>query len=177
VVADEAAVAVRRISASTTGVVGRVDHHADVGVVLRRGAHHRRAADVDQLDARVAAERVEVDHDQVDRLDAVVGHVGLVLRLVGSASRPPCTFGCRVTTRWSRMAGRPVRSARSVTSTPARRPPSAVPPLLTMRQPGGVQPGRQLDDAGLVVDGEQRGGHVPHGTRRGMCSAVTLNRV
>jgi hypothetical protein len=32
-------------------VVGRVDDDPDVGVVLGRGAHHGRSADVDQLDA------------------------------------------------------------------------------------------------------------------------------
>ena len=62
-------------------VVGRVDDDADVGVVLGRRPHHRRPADVDQLDARVGRERVQVDDDQRDRLDAVLGEVGAV-RLV-----------------------------------------------------------------------------------------------
>ena len=35
-------------------VVGGVDDDADVGVVLGRGPHHGRAADVDHLDARLA---------------------------------------------------------------------------------------------------------------------------
>src|SRR5688572_5146021 len=48
---------------------------------------------------------------------------------VGSARMPPCTFGCRVTTRWPRMAGNPVRSATSVTGTPASAITLAVPPL------------------------------------------------
>ena len=69
----------RAISASTALVVGGIDDDADVGVVLRRGADHRRTADVDQLDAGVARERIEVDDDEIDRLDAVLGHVGLVL--------------------------------------------------------------------------------------------------
>ena len=60
-------------------VVRRIGHHRDARVVLRRGAHHRRPADVDVLDRLVEraagprdrlAERVEVDDDEVDRLDA-----------------------------------------------------------------------------------------------------------
>ncbi len=64
-------------------IVGGVDDDGDRGVVLGRGAHHRRAADVDVLDRILEAaigigdgllERVEVDDDQVDRLDAVLAH-------------------------------------------------------------------------------------------------------
>ena len=64
-----------------SGVIGRIDQHGDVGVVLGGGAQHRRSADVDVLDRLVVAavgpgdggrERIEVDHQQVDRLDAVL---------------------------------------------------------------------------------------------------------
>ncbi len=41
-------------------VVGRIDDHPDVGVVLGRGPHHGGATDVDHLDARLGRERVEV---------------------------------------------------------------------------------------------------------------------
>ncbi len=60
-------------------VVVRIDDDDDAGVVFRRGAHHRRAADVDLFDARGEggrrvfhrlAERVEVDGDDVDARDA-----------------------------------------------------------------------------------------------------------
>ncbi len=61
------------------GVVGlRLDKHGHAAVVLGRGADHRRPADVDVLDRNVGIhlavgdrllERVEVDADQVDRLD------------------------------------------------------------------------------------------------------------
>ena len=54
-------------------------------VVLRRGAHHRGTADVDQLDRRVRVERIEVAHHEVDGRD-VVGREGrevLGLRAVG----------------------------------------------------------------------------------------------
>ena len=69
------------------GVVAGVDHDGHVFVVLGGRADHGRAADVDVLDGgrQVAAwlvdggfERVQVDRDQVDRLDAVLVHDGVV---------------------------------------------------------------------------------------------------
>jgi hypothetical protein len=70
-------------------------------VVLRRGAQQRGAADVDVLDRgrQVAvgprdglAERVEVDHHQVDRRDAVLGHD----RVVGAAPAEDAAVHLRV---------------------------------------------------------------------------------
>ncbi len=52
-----------------------------------------------------------------------------------SARSPPCTLGCRVTTRCPRMAGIPVRSATSTTGTPASATTRAVPPEDTRCQP------------------------------------------
>jgi len=69
------------------GVVGRIDDDGDVLVVLRRRAQHRRTADVDVLDGLGESaiglrgdplERIQVDHQQVDRADAVLGHHGFV---------------------------------------------------------------------------------------------------
>ena len=60
------------------GVILRRRHDAHVRMVLGRAAHHRRAADVDELNGGVGRERVEVGDHQVDGLDAVglqVGHV------------------------------------------------------------------------------------------------------
>ena len=59
-----------------------------MGVVLGRRPHHRRAADVDQLDARVAGERVQVDDDEGDRLDAVLVEVAPVLGVVEVGEDP-----------------------------------------------------------------------------------------
>ena len=70
-----------RISSSTTCVVRRVDDDGDAVVVLGRGPHHRRTTDVDQLDSGVGGERIEVDDDEVDRLDAVLGEIGSVRRV------------------------------------------------------------------------------------------------
>jgi hypothetical protein len=56
-------------------------------VVLRRGAHHGRAADVDVLDGVLegaaglrdrGGERIEIHRDEVNRVDAVLGHHGVV---------------------------------------------------------------------------------------------------
>ena len=67
-------------------IVGDVDDHRDVGMVLGRRADHRGAADVDILDHVVEfgaarqrrLERVEIDHQEVDRADGVGDHRGLM---------------------------------------------------------------------------------------------------
>jgi hypothetical protein len=79
-------------------VVLRIGEHADaallVAVVLGRGAHHGRAADVDVLDGVVQraaglghrlAEGIEIHHHQVDRRDAVLGHDRQMLGQVAPA--------------------------------------------------------------------------------------------
>ena len=59
-----------------------------MGEVLRRRAEHRRPADVDQLDARLAGERVEVDDDEVERLDVVLLESRHVLLAVAPREDP-----------------------------------------------------------------------------------------
>ena len=76
-------------------VVGRVGQDRDIGVVLGSRAHHRRAADIDVLDDLVARrafgdgglERVEVDHHEVDRADAVLLHRRGVGRIVADGEQ------------------------------------------------------------------------------------------
>ena len=68
-------------------VVGGLYHHGDEGVVLGGGAHERRAADVDVLDAggEIAPRRhrllegIKVDGEEVDGTDAVGRHRRLVV--------------------------------------------------------------------------------------------------
>ena len=63
-------------------VIARLDQYRDVVMVLRRGADHGRAADVDILDAvgEIAAarhgrfERIEIDHQDIDGADAMRAH-------------------------------------------------------------------------------------------------------
>ena len=101
-------------------VVGGIDDDADVGVVLRRRPHHAPGPPMSISSIRAVGERVEVDDDEVDGLDAVArpGRPG-ARASSRSARMPPCTFGCSVTTRWPRIAGNPVSSATSVTGMPA----------------------------------------------------------
>ncbi len=82
------------------GVVGGVDHHRDISVVLRRGADHRRAADVDVLDHRVVVgargdgllEWVEVGDQQIDLADAVRIEGGAVVSLVANREEAAMDF-------------------------------------------------------------------------------------
>jgi hypothetical protein len=147
-------------------VVDRVHDDSDVRVVLRCCAHHRRAADVDQLDARAARERIQVHHHEVDRLDAVLGQVGDVLGLgrVGEQS----AVHLRVQRHHAVIEDR--RHTREVGD-------------VDRRHPGGdhglggtatahdrpaelVETGGELHDPGLVVHGQQRDGHATDVTRR-----------
>eukprot|EP00962_Isochrysis_galbana_P029096 scaffold9274_cov103-Isochrysis_galbana.AAC.3 len=67
-----------RQAGEVAGVVGRLDENRDARVILGRGAHHRRAADVDILNADIERralgdsrrKRVQVDDNQVDGLAA-----------------------------------------------------------------------------------------------------------
>ena len=96
-----------------------------VRVVLRGGADHRRAADVDVLDrlrqrdparATVASNGYRFTHDQVDRRDPVRAerlHVRRQRR--GPPGCAPCTAGCSVFTRPSIISGKPVTCSTGVT--------------------------------------------------------------
>ena len=78
-------------------VLGRVRDRRHAREVLGRGAQERHAADVDLLQRLVQGrarlrhrlpERVEVDHHHVDLLDAVLGQLGEVVRLVTPRQQP-----------------------------------------------------------------------------------------
>ena len=83
------------------GVVARFDHHGDIGVVLGRGADHGGAADVDILDARLEIgvardrrlERIEIDHEEIDRPDAVRAHGCGVIGIVADREQPAMDRG------------------------------------------------------------------------------------
>ena len=59
---------------------------------------------------------------------------------VCSARMPPCIFGCRVTTRWSKIGGTPVIKATSVTSIFCSAKNLAVPPEDTIFHPKSCNP-------------------------------------
>ena len=75
------------------GVMFRRGQHRHRGVVFRRRADHRRAADIDILDAILERstprhrrlERVEIDRHQIDRRDVVVLHLLQMLRQIAPA--------------------------------------------------------------------------------------------
>jgi hypothetical protein len=82
-VASDNAPSVRRQFVEHHGIVRRIDDHRDAIVVLGRGSHHRRTADIDVLDGILVTaarlrdrrcERIEIDDQQIDRLDAVLAH-------------------------------------------------------------------------------------------------------
>jgi hypothetical protein len=134
-------------------------------VILRRGADHRRAADVDVLDrlrARHARsrhrflERVERHHHEIDRLDLVFLERGQMRRHVTTGQEAPVD---------PRMEGfdPPVEhlgKAGDVRDFPNR--DGAVPEKLggaAGRENLDAKPGQGLgerDDAGLVVNADQR---------------------
>ena len=144
------------------GVVARVDHDADVGVVLGGRPHERRPADVDRVDARLLDERVQVHDNERDRRDVVGGEVGLVggVRRVGEDS----AVHLRVQRDHAMVEDRRVAGHRRQLGhrnssigddgcgAPARHQ------LPTER----VQPGGELDHAGLVEHREEgTPGHRP----------------
>ncbi len=83
-------------------VVGRIDHHRHVGMVLGGRPQHRRPPDVNVLDrlvegaARFADRRfegIEVDHHHVDGRDSLLRHFGDVLRVRSPAEQAAVDFG------------------------------------------------------------------------------------
>ena len=68
-------------------IIARIDHDGDRGMILCGGAHHRRAADIDVLHRIFVAavgprhgrrKRIEIDREQIDRLDAMLAHHGFI---------------------------------------------------------------------------------------------------
>jgi hypothetical protein len=84
------------------GIVGHAGHDGHVFKVLGRGAHHRRAADVDVFDEMAEGdaglgggllEGVEIDHHHVDGLDAVRGDGGFVLGVAANVEQAAMDAG------------------------------------------------------------------------------------
>ena len=137
------------------GVVRRRRDDPDVVVVLGRGAHHGRAADVDQLNGGIGRERVQVRHDEVDGLDVVRRQVVEVFGLGAVGEDPAVDLGVERLDAPAEHLGRAGHLRH-----------------LEMRDPGlgqlgrGVAAGdqlptevretlRQVDQPLLVVDGQQ----------------------
>ena len=122
-----------------------------------------------QLDVEAAdglLEGVEVDADEVDRLDPVSGEVGDVLRHVAAGE------DAAVHRRVQRddAVAEHLGEARQLLERASRRCPSsassrAVPPLATSSKPSAAQLLGERRDAGLVVDGEERAPHAAISSR------------
>ena len=78
------------------GIVTGVGHHGDKAVVFRRSPDHRRTADINVFDAgRVIAalghgffKRVQIDDQQVDRVDPMGGHCQKMLIIIAQRQKP-----------------------------------------------------------------------------------------
>src|SRR5882762_3964996 len=79
------------------------DDDSDIVVVLRRGADHRRPANVDVLDALLEAgaliddrlERIEIDHQKIDRRDAVRLHRVRMFGVAADRQQSAMHFGMK----------------------------------------------------------------------------------
>ena len=147
-------------------VVGlRLHHHRREQEVLRRGADHRRAADVDVLDhlglldpaaGRRLLERVEVDAHEVDELDPVLLRRDHVRRVVAASEQA----GVELRVQRLDAPAHDLREAREVVDR-ADLEPGGLERL--GGAPGGDdldaevgEPLRELDDPRLVRHGEHR---------------------
>jgi hypothetical protein len=159
-------------------VVGRVHHHEHRFVILRRGPQHGGSADVDVLDRlRVAAprardrgrERVQIHYQQVNRRDAVLGHNGLV----GAAAPEQSAVDLRVQGLEApahdlREAGvlRDLAHRDAVLGEQARGAAGG-----KQLHPAPGQPPGELEEPGLVRNGEQC---AAHRQRHGLNPQVAL---
>ncbi len=166
-----------------------LDHDRDPGVVLGGGADHRRAADVDVLDRDLGLdlvpgygllEGIEVDADQVDRLDRLAFERSHVLRVLAPRQQR------RVQARVQRLhpAAEDLLLAGELGYVGHLEPGLA-------QGRGGAAGGEDLDpeageaagevgDPGLVGDRDQGPAHgdgaVAHGLGRGVCGGLTHRR-
>ena len=143
----------------------RVDDDPDVRVILRRGADHGRPADVDVLNRIVQraagfrngfTERIEIDDDEIDRRNAVLGERLPVRRQV--ASRQDAAVHLRVqgldaAVEHLRKPGvrSDLRDRQPRIGERARRAPGR-----KQAHAQRMQPAREVDQPGLVRNRQQR---------------------
>ena len=131
-----------RAARSSSGriLVGTRDDR-DPRVVLRGGARHRRATDVDGLDVGTLLERVEVRHDEFERAGCRAGR--------DRGGGPRCrdrrvgrrgSWGGASCTRPSSISGEPVTSSTRVTGIPAASSAVDVLPDDTTSTPSSCRP-------------------------------------
>ena len=142
-------------------LLGRCQHAHVIPVFCRR-AQHRRTADVDVLDRLLeravgfrhrALERIQVQHQQIDRRNAQLGHH----RVIGAAATEQAAVDLRMqgldaTVHDFREAGHVAHVAHRDTGVAQRFGAAAGGKQLNA---GGDEPLAQLDQAGLVRHAEQ----------------------
>ena len=152
------AVVERRRAAIDQRIIGRIGDDRDIGVVLGRRSHHRRAADIDILDDLVArsalrdglGERIEIDHHQIDRADLMLLHRCGVRGIVAHREQAAVNLGVQRLDAAVHHLGKP-RQVRNV----AHRQPGVAqrlggaPGRNQLHAPGGERLA-EIDDAGLV---------------------------
>ena len=163
-------------------VAGRARHDGHAGVVLRRGADHRRAADVDLLDELVErdpgplggrGERVEVDDDELERSDRRGRELAPVVDPAPVGQDPG------VDPRMERLDPsvehlRKARHGGDVGHGQARRRAASGPSRRSTRarSRGATRPAPELDQAGLVAHRQER----PARDRDGGLGALDVDR-
>ena len=140
-------------------VLGRVDHDADVVVVLGRRPHHGGPSDVDELDRGIGGEGIEVADHQVDEADAQLLDVREMVGLRPVGQDAPVDGGVEGLDPAPEHLGRTgeighldvvdARLGQRGRGAPARHQLPA-----ELREPAG-----QPHETGLVVHGQQ----CPHG--------------
>ena len=77
-------------------IVRRIGDDGDESMILRGGANHRRATNIDVFDHFIAfrafghglLEGIEIDDDEIDRADGVIGHCLRMFRIVTHGQQP-----------------------------------------------------------------------------------------
>jgi hypothetical protein len=144
-------------------VVLRLDHDRHARMILRGGAHHRRSADVDHLHGGLVAgalghrglERVQIDHDQIDRRDVERLDRRHVRLEVAARENPAVHCGVQCLDATIEDAGRPGHAG----DVGHRQPGFA---QGTRRAPGrdelhahARQLAREIDQAGFIPHGQE----------------------
>ena len=146
-------------------IIAGVDNDPDVRVILRRGADHGWPADVDVLDRLVQraagfrhrfAKRIEIDDDEVDRRNAVLGERLPVRRQVASRQDAAVHFrvqGLDAAVEHLRKTGvrSDLRDRQPRIGERARRAPGR-----KQAHAQRMQPAREVDQPGLVRNRQQR---------------------
>ncbi len=148
------------------GIIGGIGDDGHGGVVLRGGADHRRAANVDILDAGIEIgafgdgrlEGIERHHHYIDGADAVFLHGGLMAAAVAAPQQPAVDFRVqgfyppihhfREASVIGHVRHRQTGGAQRIGGTAGRE----------QFGPGAVQGAAKLDNPGFVVDRQQGAG-------------------